>query len=408
MSQSTDAPTLIDDMRSEYQREFISPGGDPLAVVNGSYAGGIIDLLVRACREDADQDRLAPYDDADDAVVRLAGKCAAIKSLNDPDSDQRSLAAAIHKATRYTAHDLTPVSVPPSWWRVKRDLGAERVRRGFFCPDEAYGGAMSKGYFLAGTVESYLSRIVEEKEPTIEELEHTLLAQYFIVAFSKQQGPLADGATTSLDRVRKTGLLGALERIRAIDALSVTYRPITTSELRALRELFAAMPENPTTKPVTSAAAFDGTRSVESRYKGLHSQVLFGPLSNGTCSCGKYRQWPTVLTCERCGVVTGDSVLRATTTSFLALPYAIRATKTVTIPGKNQPLGYIPITAPAQRAAAIDGTAFILSTADRLYTRMLVVCRLIADLGDSRGPLAPEAASLLTNDLALLLKPPKQ
>jgi hypothetical protein len=405
MSLSTEELSVVEAVREDYLQALASPGVDPLAVIHRSAIKDLPRLFTRESKDAAARVGFAPYDDSDDAVVALSAECAIIEAFKDPISRYGTLGSAVLNTTRQTARNLSPVSIPASWWRVKESLYDERSRREYFLQDEAYGGRGSPGWFRLVATETSLSQLAEAKDPDIDELQRALFATYFLDALSRKPEPLTGRAGSALAKVTKTGLLAALDSIRTIDALRVSYRPPTPSETKELRALFTNIPAHHLTKGVTSPTAFEGNRSHTPKPLGLHSQVLFGPLRSGSCACGRYAQSTEVLTCERCGVTTGDSSLRSSTTSFITLPPAILATKSVTVPGRKKLLEYIPVSPPHQRDVVITSNSFVFSTVDRIYTRMLVTCQLIEALGGAGDLLAPQAAALLSQDLLRLVHP---
>lgn len=95
---------------------------------------------------------------------------------------------------------------------------------------------------------------------------------------------------------------------------------------------------------------------------GIASEILFGPLSDLACSCGKYtgpQHAGTV--CERCGVLCGSSSLRAERFGHIELPGGVVHPALAPILGAVLGLGAEDVLAVARNEAWLDGDRAVRS-----------------------------------------------
>jgi hypothetical protein len=196
-------------------------------------------------------------------------------------------------------------------------------------------------------------------------------------------------------RLRKTGLLAALDHLSEITALRVTYRPRTLEARRYLGDIQQNWPRHPADyitnfTAVSDRFAFNAAKSAPTPL-GLHSQRIFGPLVNNTCTCGKYKNWDTQIECDRCHVTTGPASLRDNTCSYIEVPQALHA---------DFVLATIPVIPPTQRPCFQIRNTWEFSDFDRFYTRMLSICSALTSAGPVGAILAPEATQLMRDCIA--------
>jgi hypothetical protein len=249
--------------------------------------------------------------------------------------------------------DIIPAPVPPSWGRINR-LVAIRTP----------------------VLEAELGRA-----PTLFELRDELLAVCMEWAYgrlSENEKGLPESRRLELQssRLRKQGILSPLEdleKLRLVIQYRITYRSSSPEAQEALRRGFSFFDEI----HLEELSEIRKTAAVDVRVQGhrmgkdsLHCERIFGPEVLGTCTCGKYQDWPTVLRCERCGVLTGSSALRAETFATIRLAFDVEN------PITHRMTSLIPVIPPALRPVLIDGGDCSFDEIDRYYVRLLVLSSL--------------------------------
>ena len=116
---------------------------------------------------------------------------------------------------------------------------------------------------------------------------------------------------------------------------------------------------------ITSPTAFNALRDNAPDNKGLHSQTLFGPLTTGSCACGKYRKKHSLITCERCGVTTSPLDVRSTTYAHIYIGQMCT-----------------PVIPAGLRPPSVEGSCWTFDQLDRIYTEMLVLSTIEVSLPD--------------------------
>jgi hypothetical protein len=170
------------------------------------------------------------------------------------------------------------------------------------------------------------------------------------------------------------GYFASLDHLDDVLSFRVDYEDPDSTTLLASQDLFLELSPDAALLPgVDYAHAFLNTRPSLYHPRGLHSEVLFGPVKNGTCSCGRYHDYPGCTTCTTCGVPVTTRSMRSSASSLLTIPESLGV---LSNPATTEPLAYVPVTSPSLRAPRYANGRWVLSGLDRIYTRLLVTFAL--------------------------------
>lgn len=294
-------------------------------------------------------------------IARVAGAQAIIAAGARGESDRRIYGAARQSFIRTIAL-LHPIAMPPSWIRL-------------------YHYATTVGQDLAGSL---------GRAPSTEEWDTAIglglmSAMAAKLSPAEQKLPPARQDEIVKGRLRRQGITSALRHLDVIRGLSVSVRP--TSAVLALRQLLLTPDKN--AMAVTSSKSLDLVRHGSPPvHHGLHCTQIFGPVTDGECLCGHYRDASGRI-CPRCGVIAGAVSLRFERSGVIRLPW------TLTNPLTGDPLDAVPVVAAGLRPYESDGQSVTVDELDVLYARLIV----LADLA-SRPNVRGYGADLI-KDLAI-------
>lgn len=277
-------------------------------------------------------------------IARLAAGAATIAALTC-DKDDRAIFSAARHTFIATIDQLHPVSMPPSWRRLSH-----------------YASAV------------YMDLTTDDPHaPTTKEWDAAINTRIREAARSKLSAVelnLSDQRQDMLitERLRRQGLLSALEHLDVVRRLIVTVRPSSPAASTALHRLFVA--PDKTAMAVTNPKSLDLTRDCSPpAHHGLHCTQIFGPITEGECLCGYYRD-ASKRVCPRCGVIAGPVALRLERSGVITMPGGL------TNPLTSDPLDAVPVVPAALRPYDFDGQHITIDQLDVLYARLVVLSGL--------------------------------
>jgi hypothetical protein len=164
----------------------------------------------------------------------------------------------------------------------------------------------------------------------------------------------------------KRGALRALDEIWWLVDFVVAVRQTSQEGVGALASTFER-DASERLRAVTRSDLLTSEFPYRYNHRGLQSEVVFGPIADGTCSCGYYQNWGEEVECHRCGVTTADSSVRLTRGG------AIDLVTPVVHPVFGGWVHRVEVVPAGLRALAVHGGHIEIDSLDLEYQRLLTI-----------------------------------